>query len=124
MKWLDNNGVMMVSTLQTVDEDDQKLRKKLRVIRTNKKNVKEVLGKDYEANVMIPKDIDNYNHWMFDATNRCDQLIAYYRPELNCRRILMHVMIDFIDMLRVNCFLLYNSSDNDNKILCQNELKC
>ena len=110
--------VTKVSTLHTVDEAVQSLREKLRVITTNKKGVEEVWGKGYEANMMIPKTIVNYNHWMLDV-NRCNQLIAYYRPELKYRRILMSVMINSLDMLKVNYFLVYNLLVNDNKMLPQ-----
>jgi hypothetical protein len=54
--------------------------------------------------ITIPKVIDDYNHWMC-GVDKADQLIAYYRPNLRCRRTWMPLFFHGLDVVRVNSFI-------------------
>ena len=55
----------------------------------------------------IPGVIDDYNHWML-GVDESDQLIAYYRPELRCRRIWMPIMLHCLDIIRINAYIIHS----------------
>ena len=63
-RWIDNNIVMMVSTLHGPNEEVLRERKKPRVTTINRGNIQRVWGDDYIKEVFIPTIIDDYNHWM------------------------------------------------------------
>merc|ERR1712203_1174807 len=39
--------------------------------------------------------------------------IAYYRPKLRCRRTWMPIMLHCFDVLRINCYILYQETSTD-----------
>ena len=41
-----------------------------------------------------------------NGVDKADQLIAYYRPSLCCRRTWMSLMFHVLDCIRVNAFIL------------------
>ena len=84
-RWMDNGLVFFVSTVHTegnyIEQNCGKLRKTV----NNKHHVERVWGKNMQVKISIPRIVDDYNYWMsgFDVV---DELIAYYYPNLPCRR--------------------------------------
>ena len=84
-RWVDNNVVTMVTTMHDPSPAIKKSRRRPRTTSTNKKHVDEVWGDHARCNVWIPVIIDDYNHFML-GVDVADQLIAYYRMDVRCRR--------------------------------------
>jgi Transposase IS4 len=115
-RWVDNNIVTMVSTLHTGEEIVTSSRKRPRATAVNRNHLNTVWGNEAKRSIAIPKMIDDYNHWML-GVDKCDQLIAYYRPELRCRRVWMPLFFQCLDIIRVNAYIA--SSGNDQKVFIQ-----
>jgi len=83
--WMDNGLVLCVSTLHKIGETISRTRKRPRKTAKNQRHIDKVWGDSSTTNIFIPTLIDDYNHWMggVDLTN---QMIAYYHPNLRCRR--------------------------------------
>jgi hypothetical protein len=88
MRWVDNNVVTMVSNVHDGNKTVNRNRKRPRQTATNWTHLQTVWGSEAVRNITIPKVIDDYNHWMC-GVDKADQLIAYYRPNLRCRRTWM-----------------------------------
>lgn len=104
MRWVDNNVVTMVTNIHTGEETTETERKRPRATSTNRTAIRDVWGKDAVKKITIPKVIDDYNHWM-NGVDLSDQLIAYYRPNLRCRRIWMPMFFHCLDVVRVNSYI-------------------
>jgi hypothetical protein len=65
--------------------------------------------------IEIPQVIDDYNHWML-GVDKSDQLIAYYRPEIRCRRTWMPILLHCLDVLRINAFIVYKEQAGEEAI--------
>jgi hypothetical protein len=81
---------------------------------TNKSHIKQVWGSEYEKRILIPKVIDDYNMWML-GVDRADQLIAYYRPDLRCRRTWMPLFLQGLMIIQVNAFISFKVMTNAPK---------
>ena len=120
-RWIDNNIVKMVSNVHTGGPTEQVLRnrRKPRLNEFNKKHVKLIWGDQHRKQLEIPQIINDYNHWML-GVDVVDQLIAYYRPKIRCRRTWVPIFLHCLDILRVNSYVLYketsyNHPNFDNK---------
>ena len=111
-RWIDNNVVMMVSTIHTGEESLKRARRKPRVTDKNKGHVRLVWGDNHTVNIKIPLLIDDYNHWML-GVDVADQLIAYYRAKIRCRRTWMPIMLQCMDVLRINSYIVYRECNLD-----------
>jgi hypothetical protein len=110
-RWIDNNVVTMVSTVHTGEESVEKDRRKPRLTRTNRNHILPMWGLNAVIRICIPRMIDDYNHWML-GVDKADQLIAYYRSSLRCRRVWLPLMMHALDILRVNAFIIAKSKDD------------
>ena len=63
--------------------------------------------------VKIPQIINDHNHWML-GVDLVDQLIAYYRPKIRCRRTWIPVFLHGSDIIRVNSYVLYKEIAYDH----------
>ena len=124
-RWIDNNVVKMVSNVHlgtSVDEAVSRARKKPRINEFNRKNIRLVWGDDHTANVKIPSIVNDYNHWML-GVDVVDQLIAYYRPKIRCRRTWMPIFLQCLCVLRVNSYVLYKETSRDHPEVDDKEIK-
>jgi hypothetical protein len=110
-RWIDNNVVTMVSTVHTGEESIERVRRKPRPTAVNRRHLELVWGGNPVRAIHIPCMIDDYNHWM-GGVDKADQLIAYYRPNLRCRRVWMPLMMHALDILRVNAFVIAKSAND------------
>jgi len=123
-RWVDNNIVKMVSTVHRGMDTEcvERERRRPRTTATNKTHVNEVWGPDQPTRLIkIPKMIDDYNHWM-GGVDKADQLIAYYRPELRCRRVWMPIFLHCLDIMRVNSYVIsksINKKGNQKDFICE-----
>ena len=104
VRWVDNNIVTMVSNVHTGKETVTKSRRRPRVTNTNKRHLDTVWGQEPVKSITIPKVIDDYNHWMC-GVDKADQLIAYYRPKIRCRRTWMPLFFHGLDVIRINSYI-------------------
>jgi len=110
-RWVDNNIVNMVTTMHTGDETTTQARRRPKANNTNRRNIQDVWGTSHVANIDIPSVINNYNHWM-GGVDLADQLIAYYRPDLRCRRVWMPLLLHCLDVVRINSYIMMKSRDD------------
>ena len=103
-RWVDNNVVTMVTNVHEGTESVKRLRRKPRCTATNRRHLEQVWGDVYTKEIAIPQIIDDYNHWML-GVDKADQLIAYYRPKLRCRRTWMPLLFHALDVVRVNSYI-------------------
>ena len=85
-RWMDNNFVFCVSTVHRIGKVIERIRRKPRMTAINKSHVEQVWGSLGKIAIYIPQLIDDYNHWMGGGVDLADQRIAYYQPDLRCRR--------------------------------------
>ena len=119
-RWVDNNVVTMVSTCHTGYETIKRHRRRPRPTATNRNHIREVWGTQGKAEVEIPCMIDDYNHWM-GGVDKADQMIAYYRPDLRCRRTWMPLMFHALDVMRVNAYIIaskFNTGLEHKEFVC------
>ena len=122
-RWIDNNIVKMVSNIHMGSKDEviMKPRKKPRINEFNRKHIRLVWGDDHVVSIKIPTLINDYNMWML-GVDLVDQLIAYYRPKIRCRRTWMPLLLHCLDIIRVNSYVLYKETSylhpavNDDEI--------
>jgi len=103
IRWVDNNVVNMVSNVHVGNEVVERNRRRPRQTNTNRTHLQAVCGPDPVKRIKIPKVIDDYNHWM-NGVDKADQLIAYYRTKLRCRRVWMPMFFHGLDIIRVNSY--------------------
>lgn len=129
VRWVDNNVVKMISTVHLPNESVLKIRRKPRITTTNKSNVDLIWKDSHTVEIHIPKVavislctvivmhtslltsfvsqiIDDYNMWMC-GVDICDQLIAYYNPQLRHRRNWLPMFMHCVNVSRTNSFLIH-----------------
>ncbi|CAJ1938795.1 unnamed protein product [Cylindrotheca closterium] len=114
-RWIDNNTVIVVSTLHDGTESIVRRRRRPRVTVLNKAHVDTVFGNSAVKQIGIPGFIDDYNHWM-GGVDKSDQYIAYYRPKLRVRRYWMAMMNHGLDIVRINAYIIYKKLSNHPKV--------
>ena len=77
------------------------MRERPRETQNNKRNVNLVWKAKHEAEIEIPKVIDDYNHWML-GVGLADQHIAHCCPKLKCYRTWMPLFLQIINIVRSN----------------------
>ena len=98
VKWLDTKGV----TFLTSFESAQPVSSVQRFDRSAKKNI----------DVSCPKIVSTYNKFM-GGVDLLDSLISLYRIKLRSKKYYHRLFFHFVDMVTVNCWLLYRR-DCDN----------
>eukprot|EP00957_Ditylum_brightwellii_P134295 10239008-Ditylum_brightwellii.AAC.1 len=63
--WMDNNVILMVSTVHRVGEAVMCMRRRPRIMVKNKGHVTQIWDKQGKVEVQMPRMVDNYNHWMW-----------------------------------------------------------
>ena len=107
-RWMDNGLVFCVSTLHKVGKTVLRNRRRPRITDKNKNHVREVWGDEGSKPIFIPQLIDDYNHWM-GGVDLSDQRIAYYQPNLRCRRNWIPMFIQMLSIIRSNSYIVYKS---------------
>ena len=74
----------------------------------NRRHVQKIWGKEGRKLIHIPLLVDNYNHWML-GIDLVDQRIAYYHPDLRCRRNWIPMFIQLMSLIRNNSYVVYES---------------
>jgi len=100
-RWVDNNVVTMVSTVHTGSETVVAHKRRPRKNKFNAQNLRRVWGDQFIAPIQVPRVINDYNYWM-KGVDLADQLIAYYRPEVRCRRTWTPLMLHCFNGYRIN----------------------
>ena len=103
---MDNGLVFCVSTLYKVGKTIKRMRKRPRKTAKNKNHVDRVWGDQGKVQIYIPPLIDNYNYWM-GGVDVSDQRIAYYQPNLRCRRNWIPMFIQILSLIRSNSYIVY-----------------
>ena len=85
--WVDNNAVLMLTTIHQVGNDHtvKRLRRRPRETSTNGRKVREVFGENATKVLPIPVLIDDYNRYM-GSVDIADQLHATYSTHIRAQR--------------------------------------
>ena len=108
-RWMDNNFVFCVSTVHRIGKVIERIRRKPRMTAINKSHVEQVWGSLGKIAIYIPQLIDDYNHWM-GGVDLADQRIAYYQPDLRCRRNWIPIFIQMMSIIRNNAYHVYKDA--------------
>ena len=109
-RWLDNSFVLVMSTVHSCVKSVMKKRRRPRENPKNKDHIPKVFGTHGFANICIPWIINTYNYWM-GGVDRCDQMIAYYAPDLRCMRNWLPMWLQLVQILIVNMWIVYKTND-------------
>ena len=107
-RWMDNGMVFCTSTIHRPGKSVERCRRKPRKTKKNEKHVDKIWGKEGRKNIKIPTLIDDYNHWM-GGVDLSDQRIAYYHPNLRCRRNWIPLFIQLLSIIRSNAFIVHQN---------------
>ena len=113
-RWVDNNMVLIVSTIHKPGKMIKRIRRKPRPTATNKNHVSKVWGNEGKKQICIPTSIDDYNHWML-GVDVADQRIAYYQPDLRCQRTWLPMFIQILGLIRNNSFVVTKTEDEEDQ---------
>ena len=105
-RWMDNTLVFLVSTIHRVESIIERVRRRPRFTQMNRGHVDNIWGERGKKNIYIPSLVDDYNHWM-GGVDLADQRIAYYMPDLRCRRNWIPIFIQLLGMIRNNSYVVY-----------------
>ena len=105
-RWMDNGMVFCVSTIHRTGQMVKRTRRKPRKTIKNQEHVDKVWGSNGKTEVFIPKLIDDYNHWM-GGVDLVDQHIAYYHPNVRCRRNWLPMFIQLLSIIRTNSYIVH-----------------
>jgi hypothetical protein len=99
LAWQDNNIVLALSNIHTVDKADdfrEKARKRPAKTSTNGRIVRRVFGSDYVKDLQIPCFIDDYNQYMggVDLANQYREAYETHQPTLRTWWPLFYWLID------------------------------
>jgi hypothetical protein len=79
--WQDNNAVLGMTTMYTLKETIPRLRKRPAPTSTNARIVRPIFGESTEKQLMIPRIIDDFNHYMgrVDVANQLRKTFTIQR---------------------------------------------
>jgi len=122
--WVDNNIVTMVSSIHTGEEKILRKRKRPRKNATNKNHLPQIFGDEAVAEIEIPDVVIDYNFKM-KGVELSDQLIAYYCPQVRCRRYWLAMFFHGLDIVRVNPNVVASwEGDAESQKQYLREIKC
>lgn len=113
MRWVDNNTVLMVSTVHNPESNILKDRRRPRLTNTNNSHVSAVWGVNHVRQIKIPGAINDYNKYM-NGVDLADQRISSYSPNFRCRRTWMPLFLQCLNIVRNNSYILYKENGNEN----------
>ncbi len=117
MAWQDNNVVLGLSTIHTVDKVEdfrEKARRRPAKTSTNRRIVRKVFGSDYIKDLHIPRFIDDYNHYMggVDLANQFREAYETHRPTFRTWWPLFYWLVD---IACINAYRLYRLTTRDGE---------
>jgi len=112
LAWQDNNIVLGLSNIHTVDKAEdfrEKARRRPAKTSTNGRIVRKVFGDDYIKDLQIPCFIDDYNQYMggVDLANQFREAYETHKPTLRTWWPLFYWLID---VACINAYRLYRLS--------------
>jgi hypothetical protein len=112
LAWQDNNIVLALSNIHTVDKADdfrEKVRKRPAKTSTNRRIVRRVFGSNYAKELQIPCFINDYNHYMggVDLANQFREAYETHKPTCRTWWPLFYWLID---VACINAYRLYQLS--------------
>jgi Transposase IS4 len=109
LAWQDNNVVLALSNIHTVDKTDDfrdKVRRRPAKTSTNGRIVRQVFGEDATKQLQIPCFIDDYNHHM-GGVDLANQFRESYETHRATQRTWWPLFYWFIDIACINAYRLY-----------------
>lgn len=106
---MDNGPVHMLSTIHGIKGNEWKIsamRRRPRETSSNAANVRKVFGNAARKEILIPKVINDYNHFM-GGVDIADQFRSYYDCQLIVFHTWMPLMFWLIDTAIVNSYIIY-----------------
>ncbi len=107
-RWMDNELVFCISTIHRPGQVIRKNRKRPRMTVLNKRHVQSIFGTEGKKQIYIPTLINDYNCKM-GGVDVADQRIAYYQPNVQCRRNLIPMFIQSLGIIQSNLYIVHKS---------------
>ena len=107
-RWMDNGLVFCVLTVHTPGKTRKIIRKQPQKTLLNARHIDKIFGDEGKKEISIPTLIDHYNYKM-GGVDVADQRIAYYQPNVRCRRVLIPMFIQGMGIVRNNSFIAYKA---------------
>ena len=107
-RWMDNGLFLMVSTMHKPGTVTKVFRRRPRKTVKNRRHVEEVWGNESRCWIYIPQVVDDYNKGM-GGVDITDQRIAYYAPDIRCRRNWLPMFLQMLSMIRNNSYVVHES---------------
>ena len=104
--WINNGMIFCVSTIHCTGQMIKRIRRKPRKTIKNQEHVDKVWGSNSKTKVYIPKLIDDYNRWM-RVVDLVDHHIAFYHPNVRCRRKWLPMFIQLLSFIRTNSYIVH-----------------
>ena len=74
----------------------------------NKRHVQKIFGTEGKKDIYIPTLINDYNRNM-GGVDVADQRIAYYQPNVRCRRNWIPMFIQSLGIIRSNSYIVHKA---------------
>ena len=118
LAWQDNNTVLALSNIHTVDKVEdfrEKVRKRPVKTSTNGRIIRRVFSNDYQKELQIPYFINDYNHHIggVDLANQFREAYETHRPTFRTWWPLLYWLID---VACVNSYRLYRLHITDKPL--------
>ncbi len=107
--------VFYASTVHRPGLEIERCRRRPRKTQKNQAHVEKAWGSKGKVNIMIPKLIDDYNHWM-SGVDLCDQFISYYHPNIRCRQNWVPMFIQMLSIIRSNSYIVHKTYYNKKSL--------
>ena len=104
--WKDQNVVLFMSTVSTGIESVLRNRRRPAKSATNSRTSREVFGDSPTKKLLIPRFIDDYNHFM-GGVDTADQLKSYYNTQRKHHKNWKPLWHFLLDTTITNCFKLH-----------------
>ena len=104
--WKDQNVVLFMSTVSTGMESILRNRRRPAKSATNSRTSREVFGDSPTKELLIPRFIDDYNHFM-GGVDTADQLKSYYNTQRKHHKNWKPLWHFLLDTTITNCFKLH-----------------
>ena len=103
-----NGRVFLFTTVHTVVDVKKCLKRRSRVNKKNKNHLEKVWGKLGKVHFCIPRNVDDYNHWVY-RVDLYDKNIIYYHLGLLVHITWITMFTHLLSVIRFNSYISFES---------------
>jgi len=114
-RWSGHSTVSMISTVHTGEERAMSLIRRPTSTSMSPEEIESVWGRQSSRNIIIPGMINEYNRWT-SAVRKGNEMIALYRANVFRPTTWHHIMMQCLDVLRVNAYVVCKEASTSEKL--------